>query len=74
MMLLSGFASPVENMPDWLQYLTLANPIRHFMVIVKGIFLKAMPAGDVLNNFWPLILIATATLTASTRLFRRRAG
>ncbi len=74
MMLLSGFASPVENMPDWLQYLTLANPIRHFMVIVKGVFLKAMPVGDVLNNFWPLILIAAATLTASTRLFRRRAG
>jgi len=74
MMLLSGFASPVENMPDWLQYVTLANPVRHFMVIVKGIFLKAMPAGDVLNSLWPLVLIAAATLTASTRLFRRRAG
>ncbi len=44
MMLLSGFASPVENMPDWLQYVTLANPVRHFIVIVKGVFLKAMPA------------------------------
>ena len=74
MMLLSGFASPVENMPDWLQYLTLANPVRHFMVIVKGIFLKAMPADDVLNSLWPLMLIAAATLTASTRLFRWRAG
>jgi ABC-2 type transport system permease protein len=74
MMLLSGFASPIENMPDWLQYVTLANPVRHFMVIVKGIFLKAMPAGDVLNSLWPLVLIAVATLTASTRLFRRRAG
>ncbi len=73
MMLLSGFASPVENMPDWLQYATLANPIRHFMVIVKGIFLKAMPVGDVVNSLWPLVLIAAATLTASTRLFRRRA-
>ena len=74
MMLLSGFASPVENMPDWLQYVTLANPVRHFMVIVKGLFLKAMPAGDVLNSLWPLVVIAAATLTASTRLFRRRAG
>ena len=74
MMLLSGFASPVENMPDWLQYVTLANPVRHFMVIVKGVFLKAMPAGDVLNSLWPLVLIAAATLTGSTRLFRRRAG
>jgi hypothetical protein len=41
--LLSGFASPIEKMPDWLQYLTLANPARHFLVIVKGLFLKAMP-------------------------------
>ncbi len=74
MMLLSGFASPVENMPDWLQYVTLANPVRHFMVIVKGIFLKAMSADDVLNGLWPLMLIAAATLTASARLFRWRAG
>ena len=74
MMLLSGFASPVENMPDWLQYVTLANPIRHFMVIVKGIFLKSLPAGDVLRSLWPMVLIAAVTLTASTRLFRRRAG
>ena len=54
--------------------MTLANPVRHFMVIVKGVFLKAMPAGDVSNSLWPLVLIAAATLTASTRLFRRRAG
>ena len=52
--------------------MTLANPVRHFMVIVKGVFLKAMPAGDVLDSLWPLVLIAAATLTGSTRLFRRR--
>jgi ABC-2 type transport system permease protein len=74
MMLLSGFASPVENMPDWLQYVTLANPVRHFTVIVKGVFLKAMPAGDVLKSFWPLVLIAAATLSGSIRLFRRPTG
>jgi ABC-2 type transport system permease protein len=74
MMLLSGFASPVENMPQWLQYVTLANPVRHFIVIVKGLFLKAMPVRDVLNSLWPLMLIAAATLAGSTRLFRRRAG
>ena len=71
MMLLSGFASPVENMPDWLQTVTLANPVRHFMVIVKGVFLKAMPA-DVLHSLWPLLVIALVTLSAATWLFRRR--
>jgi ABC-2 type transport system permease protein len=73
LILLSGFASPVENMPDWLQSVTLANPVRHFMVIAKGLFLKAMPAGDVLHSLWPLVVIAAATLSGSTRLFRRRA-
>jgi ABC-2 type transport system permease protein len=72
MMLLSGFASPVENMPDWLQTVTLANPVRHFIVIVKGVFLKAMPAADVLNSLWPLLVIGLVTLSAATWLFRRR--
>ena len=71
-MLLSGFASPVENMPDWLQTVTLANPIRHFMVIAKGVFLKAMPAAEVVRNLVPLVLIAAVTLSAASWLFRRR--
>ena len=71
-MLLSGFASPIENMPDWLQTLTLANPVRHFMVIAKGVFLKDMPAAEVARNLVPLAVIATATLSAATWLFRRR--
>jgi len=38
--ILSGFMYPVENMPIVVQYATLANPIRHYLVIVRGIFLK----------------------------------
>ena len=72
MVLLSGFASPIENMPDWLQTATLANPLRHFIVIVKGVFLKAMPARDVLHNLWPLTILALLTFSAATWLFRRR--
>lgn len=41
--LLSGFATPVENMPQWLQNFTQINPLRHFLVIVRGVFLKGMP-------------------------------
>lgn len=72
MTLLSGFASPIGNMPEWLQYLTLANPYRYFIVIVKGVFLKSMPVHDVLSNVGPLIAIAAVTLSVSTVLFRRR--
>lgn len=74
MTLLSGFASPIENMPDWLQFLTYANPYRHFMVIVKGVFLKSLPLVDFFHNVWPLAAIAAVTLTSSTLLFRRRAA
>src|SRR5271165_2832114 len=38
--LLSGYASPVEYMPGWLQVATFINPLKHFIIIVKGIFLK----------------------------------
>jgi ABC-2 type transport system permease protein len=70
--LLSGFAAPVENMPGWLQVGTLANPMRHFMVLVKGIFLKAMPADIALASAIPLAIIAVVTLSAATWLFTRR--
>jgi ABC-2 type transport system permease protein len=72
MVLLSGFASPVENMPDWLQTATLINPLRHFIVIVKGVFLKAMPAAAMLQNLWTLGVLAMLSLSAATWLFRRR--
>ncbi|MGH7137750.1 MAG: ABC transporter permease, partial [Pirellulales bacterium] len=71
-MLLSGFASPIENMPDWLQYVSYADPIRYFMVIVKGVFLKDMPAHVALGYLWPMAVIAAITLSAATWLFRRR--
>lgn len=72
LMLLSGYASPIENMPGWLQTITYLNPARYFLIIVQGLFLKAMPAADVMHQFWPLILIACATLAAAAWLFRAR--
>jgi ABC-2 type transport system permease protein len=70
--LLSGFATPIENMPEWLQTLTLANPLRYYMTIMKGLFLKGMPTGMVLQLLWPLGVIASVTLTGATWLFRHR--
>jgi ABC-2 type transport system permease protein len=69
---LSGFATPIENMPDWLQTLTLANPLRYFLIIIKGVFLKDMSASTVLHYTWPMVIIAAFTLSASTWFFRRR--
>jgi ABC-2 type transport system permease protein len=68
----SGIASPVDNMPPWLRLLTQFNPLTHFLIICEGIFLKGMPAADVFAHSWPLVLIAIAALTASGILFRSR--
>ena len=70
--ILSGFATPIENMPDWLQTLTYANPLRYFMVVVKGIFLKDISAAVVWSQTWPMGIIAVVTLGSATWLFRRR--
>ena len=70
-LLTSGYASPIENMPGWLQPFTYANPLRYMMIIVKGIFLKDMPATEVFSNIWPMAIIAVFTLGIATWFFRR---
>jgi len=50
--ILSGFAFPIENMPEWLQYVTYINPLRYFIIIIRGVFLK----GIGLDILWPEIL------------------
>lgn len=70
--LLSGYATPIENMPDWLQWLTETNPITHFIFICKGVFMKDIPASVIFAHTWPMALIAAFTLSAGAWLFRRR--
>jgi len=70
--LLSGFATPIENMPKWLQHVTLVNPLRYYLVIVRGVFLKGMDFADVARSTAPLAVIAIATLSVAAWLFRRR--
>lgn len=70
--MLSGFATPIENMPVWLQPFTSVVPLKYMLIISKGIFLKEMPVSIVLNNLWPLALIACFTLTGAGWFFRRR--
>jgi ABC-2 type transport system permease protein len=50
--ILSGFAFPLENMPQWLQYITYINPLRYFIIVIRGVFLK----GIGLEILWPEIV------------------
>ena len=70
--LLSGYATPVANMPDWLQVLSETNPIMHFIVISKAVYMKDAPAELFFHHTWPMAVIAVVTLTAGAWLFRRR--
>ena len=50
--MLSGFAFPIRNMPQAVQWLTYLNPVRYFIEIVRGIFLK----GAGVSVLWPQML------------------
>jgi ABC-2 type transport system permease protein len=73
MMYLSGFVFPIENMPAWIQPLTYLIPLRYFLEILRGIFLKGLG----LDVLWPqaaallawgLAVLTLATLRSSKRL------
>jgi ABC-2 type transport system permease protein len=73
MIYLSGFIFPIENMPSWIQPVTYLIPLRYFLVILRGLFLK----GVGLETFWPqalallvwgIVILGLATLRSSKRL------
>lgn len=70
--LLSGFAFPVRNMPMPIQYLTYFNPVRYFMEVVRGIFLK----NTGIEILWPQLLamatLGVGILTLSVLRFRKK--
>lgn len=70
-MLLSGMVFPISNMPVVIQWLTLANPLRHFLVIIRGIFLK----GVGVNILWPqmlaLLILGSIMMLLAARRFRK---
>ncbi|AHG21671.1 membrane protein [Chania multitudinisentens RB-25] len=70
--LLSGYVSPVENMPVWLQHLTWVNPIRHFTDITKQIYLKDANFSIIWHSLWPLLAITATTGSAAYAMFRRK--
>lgn len=70
--LLSGYATPIENMPHWLQPVSQFIPITHFFIIIKGIFLKDISLHAVFMQTWPMALMAIFTLSLAGWMFKRR--
>jgi ABC-2 type transport system permease protein len=72
--LLSGFATPVENMPWWLQFVATINPLAHMLRLMQGLFLKGASVASMTPDLVKLLEIALCTTAAAVLLFRRRAS
>ncbi len=70
--ILSGFTTPIANMPHLIQQITYVNPMRYFMIIIRGIFLEGKPFSMLLGEFWPLAAIGLFNMTLAGWMFRRR--
>jgi ABC-2 type transport system permease protein len=72
MVYLSGFVFPIENMPEVLQYLSLAIPMRYYLVIVRSIILKGVGLSTLWVEALMLLLMGVAILAASVFRFRKK--
>jgi ABC-2 type transport system permease protein len=72
--LLSGFAYPIANMPAVIQYITLINPMRYYLVIVRYIFLKGVGIQVLWDEMLVLLVMGIAVIMVSAKRFRKTIG
>jgi len=70
--MLSGFVFPIENMPEIIQWLTYLNPLRYFLVIIRGIFLKGVGLIILWPQFAALMVLGAIVFAGSIKRFRKR--
>jgi ABC-2 type transporter. len=72
MILLSGFVFPIENMPRLFQWLTVVIPLRYYLVILRGIFLKGVGFSSLYEETLTLVILAVVINLLSIVRFHRR--
>lgn len=70
--ILSGFTTPIENMPGWLQAATRVNPARYVVSGCRAVFLEGAGLAEVARYLLPMALVALVCLSAAGWLFRAR--
>jgi len=70
--ILSGFATPIANMPKLVQYITYLDPMRYFLIIVRRSFLEGVSAVYLWDQIWPMLAMALVTLTSAAWFFRHK--
>lgn len=70
--LLSGFMSPIENMPAWIRAITWVNPVRHFVKLLRAVLLKGAGFQDLWLELLLLFTFGATILTIASLRFRKR--
>jgi len=70
--LLSGLTTPISNMPQAIQYLTLINPLRYAIDIAQRVYLEGAGLERLIPDLWPLVILAAISLSAASWMFRHR--
>jgi len=73
-LLLSGFVTPVENMPAWLQPLTLLDPVRHFVEVMRGVLLEGASPAELSDRVLALAALSVTVYGSAILILRRRLG
>ena len=72
--LTSGFFTPISNMPVWMQNITLINPMRYFMEVVRGIMMKGSGPADLAPQIVAIAIYGLAIFSLAAIRFRKRAA
>ena len=72
LILMSGFLTPIANMPNFWQKVTYLNPLRYYVNLLREIFLKATLLEFLWNEIIPLIVFGLVIISASTMKFQKR--
>ena len=69
--ILSGFAFPISSMPQVLQWFTYINPLRYYLVVIRGTLLKGVGVSVLWPDFAAMAILAFVLLTLSILRFRK---
>lgn len=71
-LLMSGLFTPIDSMAPWVQVVSLANPVRHFITISRAVLVKGAGLGDIVRPLLTLVAFAGIALTFAIRQYSKR--
>jgi ABC-2 type transport system permease protein len=71
-LLMSGLFTPIDSMADWVQVVSLVNPVRHFVTIARALLVRGASLPDILTPLSILAVSAVALLALAIRQYSKR--